>query len=335
MPVFNHRALYIPAVASVCLMWACMRSAGGTSASATTDSSIAIVVPDTVMLPPYHWDTTGVFKSVKEVQAEKKKKDSALQIYISTLAENPDKKFMQDSLMFAMQDEYAVAMYKVLEKAPKDQLHLNYLQFLPLVAPMMDKSRLQDLFNQYPQSVRQSQAGKKAAGIFARMHANEGQNISRLLAENRMTAMDGKVMPVSELLKGAPVNIIVFGASWCGPCKYDSKMLHRAAANWDPSRFRIVHLSIDKSREKWMASEEKLEYSREAYLLGGHWDNSLFKALNLRGVPACIVVDQDGKVLLDVTWSKMLLKRMGPQLGYAELAAVEPTDKLKKIAIRP
>lgn len=272
-------------------------------------------------LPPtlIKWDTTQAFSSLKDAMRMKRNSDSVMMAW---LGKDPEKrKPLFDSLISFNQDDFSIAFYKTLLSTKKDQRNLFDFKFMLHLSSMVQKDRLEYLFYQYPKALQESAEGKQ---ILARIRMNgqhEGRNISKLLSSTRMISQDGKEAVVGTVLDGRPLYILVFGASWCVACKYKDKLLHQAAANWDPSRFKIVHLSIDTDKKKWEAGEKKTGYERTAYLLQGARNAALVKSLNIPGVPRYLVINDKGEVLIDSPGGvRVLIKLLEQKLRWDDTA---------------
>lgn len=261
-------------------------------------------------LPELHqWDTTQAFPSFKETLPFRKANDSILFAFSKKY---PDKQFQCDSLNYLMQDNYAIALYKTLLRDKKSQDNFYKLSLIPHFTFAIEKDRFLDLFQQYPKAFQQSSVGKNMLAILNRTGVNEGLNIRKVLASTQLQTMDGENILLEKVLVKQPIYILAFGASWCSPCKYNDRILHQAAAGWDSSRIKIIHLSIDTDPKKWRAGERLAVYNREAYLLKEGIRSALTKALNINGVQRYIVINGQGDVILDHISGKILIKKLEP-----------------------
>lgn len=261
-------------------------------------------------LPPVHqWDTTQAFSSYKETIKLRLANDSML---FAFRKKYPNKQFQCDSLSYLTQDNYSIALYKTLLRDEKSQDNFYKLGMIPHLTFAIDKDRFMYLFKQYPIGFQQSTLGKNMLVILNRTGVNEGQNIRKVLASTPLKTMDGKEILLGKVLVKQPIYILAFGASWCSPCKYNDRILHQAAAGWDSSRVKIIHLSIDTDPKKWLAGERLAVYNRAAYLLKEGINSSLTKALNINGVQRYIVINGRGDVILDHISGKVLVKKLEP-----------------------
>jgi thiol-disulfide isomerase/thioredoxin len=114
----------------------------------------------------------------------------------------------------------------------------------------------------------------------------EGQQAPSL----RGTALNGAPVDLSRL-QGKPT-VVVFWASWCGPCKKEAPEVVRLARSYGD---RVHILGVN-------AGEDLRTVQRTAKAWGMSWpvvsdgDGSLMKRFKVRGVPLVLILDKDGRV---------------------------------------
>lgn len=268
------------------------------------------------VLPPREvisWDTSRIYTNLKELSLQKNKKDSVFYAWFKKMPNNADYVFLRDSLMWQMQEEYAIVLFNNLQRQPQNALTLSNLYFITRISFDFENSRLEGMFRKFPASLRKSERGKEIeAALLARAGQNKGKNILPLLTSTKATTLEGKKLSVSDLLKdGKEEYILVFGASWCSPCRHNDKVIERATAGKNQLKYKIIYLSIDTKREKWIAHEKEAPGERNALLLNGGFEAGILKQLGISGIPHYIVVDSNGKVLEDNKGAvKRLLQRL-------------------------
>jgi thiol-disulfide isomerase/thioredoxin len=92
-------------------------------------------------------------------------------------------------------------------------------------------------------------------------------------------------------LQGKPT-VVVFWASWCGPCKKEAPEVVKLARSYGA---RVHILGVN-------AGEALPTAQRAAKAWGMSWpvvsdgDGSLMKRFKVRGVPLVLILDKDGRV---------------------------------------
>jgi thiol-disulfide isomerase/thioredoxin len=90
---------------------------------------------------------------------------------------------------------------------------------------------------------------------------------------------------------------IDFWASWCVPCRAQTKELKKLFTNIDTMRMQIVSISIDDNIFNWKKSIIKDSITWKNYVDEGGWAGNAAKNLNITFLPYNFLVDQNGKIL--------------------------------------
>jgi len=104
-------------------------------------------------------------------------------------------------------------------------------------------------------------------------------------------------------LRGSVV-FISFWAAWCRPCRHENKALVETFMTFKGKQFRnadgfrIFSVSLDRTRENWMAAIEKdgLAWSEHVSSLQG-WESPVAKTFEITSIPANLLLNADGIII--------------------------------------
>ena len=128
--------------------------------------------------------------------------------------------------------------------------------------------------------------------------------------------VDGNNRPLSLAdFRGRPV-LLNLWATWCLPCRKEMPSLDRLQAKFDPSKFRVVTLSIDRGG---IPAVKKFYADLSIKSLGIYVDQSggALRQLGFFGVPGTLLIDPQGR-------------EIGRKLGPAEWDSPEVLAVLRQ-----
>lgn len=131
---------------------------------------------------------------------------------------------------------------------------------------------------------------------------NVGLNIGDTAPDLAFESPDGKVLKLSSL-RGKVV-LIDFWASWCMPCRRENPNVVNAYKKYanakfkDAKGFEIYSVSLDKSKDKWVAAiaQDKLDWKYHVSDLGG-WGSKPASIYSVRSIPYSFLIDAEGTII--------------------------------------
>lgn len=135
---------------------------------------------------------------------------------------------------------------------------------------------------------------KQQAEALARRHAGMlGEQFADFTAAN----LKGESMSLAPVVKANKYTLVQFWASWCGPCRKEIPLLKQLYKQYKAKGMEIVSFSMDDNRYNWeKASEvEKLQWINVSDLKA--FKSSVAKTYPIAGIPANVIIDQQGKIV--------------------------------------
>lgn len=119
------------------------------------------------------------------------------------------------------------------------------------------KTQLNLLYNEFSDNIKQSYEGKKLKGFIELLPENENDFLNNKL-------VDVKNASVSLIDTTKKLNMVVFWASWCGPCRMEIPSIKRIAKKQSDKNFRLVSVTIDDDKKKWLQAlnEENMPWQQ-------------------------------------------------------------------------
>jgi nucleoredoxin len=113
-----------------------------------------------------------------------------------------------------------------------------------------------------------------------------------LLGPSLLTDSNGSTKDTTALLKDKDLVALYFSASWCPPCRQFSPLLKQFYKNAQDLNFEIVYISSDRSLQEFQDYYATMPWTAiPTDAASAHYKNELAKSLNIRGIPALVVLD--------------------------------------------
>lgn len=228
-------------------------------------------------------------------EADEKDKDSLWSVFCRAV--EPCKKdfFREDSLRFNFASK-----------------HLNYsitphLLYLASRAQVADDLLLKQLYDRLPETSKNSILGQ-LAGIQIGFHAQEwGYNVGDNACDFTRTDASGDTVRLSDY-RGEKYVLLDFWASWCGPCMQEIPKVKQLHALYGGKGLRIIGISCDEDRGKWLRAVEKNSLTDYPQVLSVESNDKEGKPFfedqtnmadiyNVTTIPAFVLIAPDGIIV--------------------------------------
>lgn len=94
------------------------------------------------------------------------------------------------------------------------------------------------------------------------------------------------------------LNMLIFWASWCGPCRIEIPQLRVIRNEFKPNNLRMVSISIDESQERWKEALKKENMLWEQVVVESNTEFEKIKAIfGFSSIPVVVFTDSKGKLI--------------------------------------
>ncbi|MDB5211484.1 MAG: hypothetical protein JWQ30_2311 [Sediminibacterium sp.] len=269
-------------------------------------------------------DTSLVFDNFPSFQEYRTKIKANLLRYTNEAAQKiPDakhKKFFVDSLDHCNAELEKVLVFKMLKKMPKTVASLVTLRNFLVPAMFIPVEEELTFFNAFPTNAKNSKEGKNALARMKKFVTGAGYKIDddHILDNTLLRSMKDKVMTAKKIITppGYEYCLLIFGASWCSPCRFENKLLTKMIGQIDTTKVKIIGLSIDLSEDAWKNAVLQDNCPWECFLLEGGPASSFFKENGTASgtIPLNILIKNDGTIVKKHTAVKVALEALPASL---------------------
>ena len=123
--------------------------------------------------------------------------------------------------------------------------------------------------------------------------------VGDILPDFDVLTTDLKTVKLSGLLTKGHYTLVELWASWCGPCRADIPHLKETYQRYHPEGFELISISIDDDRQAWLEAveQENMPWMQVCGANGVSYDKECMELFGTSGVPSCVLIDGEGKVL--------------------------------------
>ena len=211
----------------------------------------------------------------------------------------------ENKLSIAEMHKQMGALMKKYPTMPKDLNLFRHKMLLKLT----DDIALAEILKSHKMNMTFEQQIELVDALSPRMKANPHMKKFIKNVEDSKLTREGNTAPNFKLkningenfelnsLRGNYV-LLDFWASWCGPCRKSFPHLRQLMEKYKGKNFKIVGISIDKNKDKWIkaSKEEKINWIN-LLTNDGTKTKKVDELYAIQAVPTVILISPEGKVI--------------------------------------
>lgn len=158
-----------------------------------------------------------------------------------------------------------------------------------------ERKRAEQVVDILPEAVRATPDGQKTVKALLEQPLYVGD----VLPDFEVLNTDLDTVKLSGLLEKGHYTLVELWASWCGPCRSDIPHLKETYQRYHEKGFDIISISIDDDMNAWVKAvkDENMAWTQVCGAKGNSFDKECMNLFGVRGVPSCVLVDKEGKVV--------------------------------------
>ncbi|AMM52636.1 hypothetical protein TH61_17675 [Rufibacter sp. DG15C] len=174
------------------------------------------------------------------------------------------------------------------EDIKKHPYSIHYLFSLYSNKEQYSEKELQEMLRLFNQEARQSTLGRKIYGYLEnRVDAGTPYKNFQLAGPDKK---QGWIMN-----NAAKVNMLVFWASWCGPCRREIPALKTLHASYKDKGVNMVSISIDEQQENWHKALTTENMPWQQLVVEKDKIDQVQHTFNFSAIPLVVITDSQGK----------------------------------------
>ncbi|MBX2935447.1 MAG: thioredoxin family protein [Ferruginibacter sp.] len=254
-----------------------------------------------ILIKNYLPDTSYLVDDEKKLSRYIFSKSRGLRNYLDSIGTNSDSKISTEdfkSKCNILFDDYQQYLwFKYVKQSPKDLKAMVMLSFASPYSKLVRINERIEIYKSFPVVIQNTEQGKKT---WKKLQEYSYNNTGKPFFNTTLWAInkDGERVSINELFaKIKKKCLVVFGASYCGPCILQEKLLATQYNKVDTANYMIIGLSTDASLTKWFDYVKKEKLPWKTFVIDSGMLNPIVTNLNFEGVPRNFLLDENGIII--------------------------------------
>ncbi|MEN0054425.1 MAG: TlpA disulfide reductase family protein [Mucilaginibacter sp.] len=198
----------------------------------------------------------------------------------------------------ALMDQITAAQMQRLAAFPADYAALLYLYRMGRLNDRVDQAKyILNTLAGFDESIRYSALGKELykekSELISTKHAATAGNDVPFFKVN-----DINNKPFSNRSLLGQNYLIVFSATWCGPCQLQLPKLKKLYQDYNSLGLKVIYFNIDDNVTRWRehVTTNRLKWINVSERLKAS-ESKIQKSFGVYSIPTCLIVNKQGKII--------------------------------------
>ena len=184
---------------------------------------------------------------------------------------------------------------------------VGYTYFTRYGSSMFTLEEQEALVTQVPANYANSEA---VQNIKSSIEIEKKVAVGQKFTDFTLKTPEGKDLKLSDVVAKNKVTLVDFWASWCGPCRAEMPNVVKDYKTFKSKGLGIVGVSLDNDAEAWKKAIKDLGITWEQMSDLKGWQCEGAKLYNVRGIPATVLIAQDGTIIAKDLRGEELTKKL-------------------------
>ena len=192
-------------------------------------------------------------------------------------------------------------------------LHYNYIadnvpsdfsdMLLGYTYELLDPGHQSSILQVFQEKQPQSENFKR---LMKDYKAAEPTMVGKKFTDFSLQTPEGKDIKLSDVVSANKLTLVVFWASWCGPCRAEAPNFVNVYKEYHSKGLEILGVSLDEDKTAWKGAIDALGLPWLHASDLNKWNSVPASIYNVQSIPADVLISQDGTIVSRDVFGKEL-----------------------------